>query len=235
MYRCEDCQRDFKTAQALSGHNQWRHANPAAGPAAQQVNQQLTKAQLQQLVAAQASNAQQQEDLVVNGFQQLDEKFSKLSGVVDELLSMPGEHGEHAEHGHSQHAHDPATCGGCRDMVEEIVGGNPDDAQAVEHVHGEDCPDCVHEQLKGVRRTTAFVEETIPGAKESLEHAITGQKMVTIVDDRSTVNTETLDNETFGRVLLGMAVEAGQRKDPDLNARLGEMMVEARRRGIWRD
>jgi len=235
MYRCEDCQRDFKTAQALSGHNQWRHSNPAAGPAAQQVNQQLTKAQLQQLVAAQASNAQQQEDLVVNGFQQLDEKFSMLSGVVDELLSMPGEHGEHAGHGHGQHAHDPATCGGCRDMVEQMVGANPDDAQPVEHVHGDGCPECVHEQLKGVRRTTLFVNEKVPGGKEALEHAITGEKMLTIVDDRPTVDTETLDNATFGRVLLGMVVEVGQTGDPKLTARLEEMKVEARRRGIWRD
>jgi len=235
MYRCEECQRDFKTAQALSGHNQWRHNNPAAGPAAQQVNQQLTKAQLQQLVAAQASNAQQQEDLVVSGFQQLDEKFSKLSGVVDELLSMPVEHAEHAEHGHGQHAHDHGDhCEGCREHAEQLLGANPDD-QPVEHQHGDHCPECVHEQLKGVRRTTLFVEENVPGAKKELEHAITGQKMVTIVDDRSTVNTETLDNATFGRVLLGMVVEAGQTGDPKLTARVGEMMVEARRRGIWRD
>jgi len=224
MYRCEECQRDFKTAQALSGHNQWRHSNPAAGPAAEQVNQQL--------VAAQASNAQQQDKQLVNGFQQLDEKLSELGEVMDGLLSMLGEHGEDS---HGQHRHDPATCDGCRDMVEQLVGGNPDDDQPVEHAHGEDCPECVHEQLKGVRRTTVFVEETIPGGKEALEHAITGQKMVTIVDDRSTVNTETLDNATFGRVLLGMVVEAGQRNDPELNARLEMMMVEARRRGIWRD
>jgi len=178
MYRCEGCQRDFKTAQALSGHNQWRHSNPAAGPAAQQVNQQLTKAELQQLVAAQASNAQQQEDMVVNGFQQLDEKFSKLSGVVDELLSMPAEHGEH---GHGQHCHDVATCEDCRDMVDQILGANPDDAQPVEHQHGDGCPECVHEGLKYVRRTTLWHDENVPGAKEAREHAITGEKMVTIV------------------------------------------------------
>ena len=77
MFRCEDCQRDFKTPQALSGHNQFRHnGNPVAGRAAEQVNQQLTKAELQQLVAAQARNAQQQDELLVNGFQQLDEKLS---------------------------------------------------------------------------------------------------------------------------------------------------------------
>ena len=157
MYQCQECQRDFKTPQALSGHNQFRHSNPAAGPAAQQVNQQLTKAQLQQLVAAQASNAQQLEDLVVNGFQQLDEKFSKLSGVVDELLSMPTEHGD------CQHRHDPATCEDCRDMVEEIVGGNPDDAQAVVHEHGDGCELCVGQQLVGVRRTTGYITKKVPG------------------------------------------------------------------------
>ena len=103
MYRCEECQRDFKTAQALAGHHQFKHGGkPAAGRAAEQVNQQLTKPELQQVVAAQASNAQQQEDMLVNGFQQLDEKFSKLSEVVDGLLNMPA---EYAEHGHGQHHH----------------------------------------------------------------------------------------------------------------------------------
>ena len=96
MYRCEDCQRDFKTAQALSGHNQFKHG-VKSGRAAEQVNQQLTKAELQELVAAQASKAQQQDDLLVDGFQQLDEKLDKLGEVVDGLLSE-----DKAEYGHDK-------------------------------------------------------------------------------------------------------------------------------------
>jgi len=179
MYRCEECLRDFKTAQALAGHNQFRHggrpaagAAGAAGPAAQQ----LTKAQLQQLVAAQVSNAQQLEDLVVNGFQQLDEKFSMLSGVVDGLLNGKFEHGEH---GQSQHAHDPATCDGCRDFLQEFQ--DDDDGQPTEHQHGDDCPDCVHEQLKGVQRSAVWHDKNVPGSKEAREHAMIGEQKVTIV------------------------------------------------------
>ena len=209
MYRCEDCQRDFKTPQALSGHNQFRHGGkPAAGRAAEQVNQQLTKPALQQLVAAQASNAQQQEDMLVNGFQQLDEKFSKLSEVVDGLLIMPD---EYADHGHGQHHHDPTTCEDCRDMVDQILEANPDD-QLVEHEHGDGCELCVHQQLVGVRRTTSYVNQNVPGAKEALEHAITGQKVLTVVADPPKVaNTKDLSDTEFKLFAAGVMKEAGER------------------------
>ena len=176
MYRCEDCQRDFKTAQALAGHHQFKHGR-AAGAAGEQGGQQLTKAQLQQLVAAQASNAQLLEDMLVNRFQQLDEKLSMLGSMVDGLLSVPG---EHAEHGHGEHAHDPATCDGCRDLVDQNQE-NPDDGQPVAHEHGDNCDLCVHEQMKGVQRSAVWHDKNVPGAKEAREHAMTGEKMVTIV------------------------------------------------------
>ena len=143
--------------------------------------------------------------MLVNGFQRLDENFSKLSEVVDGLLSVP------PEDGHSQHRHDPATCEDCRDMVEELVGGNPDD-QPVEHEHGDGCELCVHQQLVGVRRTTLYVHKNVPGSKEALEHAITGEKALTVVDGPPKMaNTEDMSDADFKKFAAGVMKEAGER------------------------
>jgi len=220
MFDCEFCGGQFKNRSGLSGHKRMAHHSESTSETTTQVVQDhskgtspTTKEEVQQYLEDYlGERLERQDELLGDVLQRLDGVFSKQS-----------------EHDHGDH------CEGCREHAEQLLGANPDDDQPVAHEHGDGCPGCVHEQLKGVRRTTLFVEENVPGAKEELEHAITGQKMVTIVDDRSTVNTETLDNATFGRVLLGMALEAGQRNDPEFNARLEMMMVEARRRGIWCD
>jgi len=219
MFSCEFCGGQFKNRSGLSGHKRMAHHSESTSETTTQVVQDhskgtssTTKEEVQEYL----------EEYLGERLQRQDELLGDVLQRLDEVLPKQSEH-DHGDH-----------CEGCREHAEQLLGANPDDAQPAEHVHGDDCPECVHEQLRGVRRTTLFVEEKVPGGKEALEHAITGEKMLTIVDDR-TVNTETLDNATFGRVLLGMVVEAGQTGDPQLTARVGEMMVEARRRGIWRD
>jgi len=220
MFDCEFCGGQFKNRSGLSGHKRMVHHSESASEPTTQVVQKHSES------GRPTTNEVVQECLeeyLGGRLERQDELLGDVLQRLDEVLPKQSEH-DHGDH-----------CEACREHAEQRWEPNPDDYQPAEHAHGDGCPECVHEQLKGVRRTTAFVKETIPGGKEALEHAITGQKMVTIVDDRSTVNTETLDNATFGRVLLGMVVEAGQTGDPKLTARVGEMMVEARRRGIWRD
>jgi len=219
MFDCELCGGQFKNRSGLSGHKRMAHHSESTS----ETTPQAVMAHLN------STNPTTKEVVQQHLEECLGERLQRQDEILGDVLQRLGEVlPKQSEHDHGDH------CEGCREHAEQLLGANPDD-QPVAHEHGDGCPECVHEQLKGVRRTTLFVNEKVPGGKEALEHAITGQKTVTIVDDRSMVNTETLDNTTFGRVLLGMVVEAGKTGDPKLNARLGEMMVEARRRGIWRD
>jgi len=213
MYQCEECQREFKTSQALAGHHQFKHgvkrAAGAAGRAAGGAAELVTRVELEQLVAAGDERAEQQDYLLGNVLQRLDE----LLGVVGERKP---EHGEHGHGQHAEHGHGPATCDGCRDdLVGEILGENPDDAQALYHVHGDNCPQCVAQQEAGGRRSmqrTANYYEGLPGVTEIREQAYIGEQTITIVDDRSEpVNTEDLSDAEFRLLLLGVVKEAGQR------------------------
>ena len=89
---------------------------------------------------------------------------------------------------------------------------NPDDAQPVEHEHGDHCHLCVDEELKVVKRTIGWVTKNVPGAKEAIEHAATGEKMVTIVDNRpATGNTKDLTDTQFKSFASGVMKEAAER------------------------
>ena len=82
----------------------------------------------------------------------------------------------------------------------------------MEHIHGDGCELCVHQQLVGVRRTTSYVNQNVPGAKEALEHAITGQKVLTIVDEPPNMaNTKDLSDADFKKFAAGVMKEAGER------------------------
>jgi len=92
MYYCEECQRVFKTAQALAGHHQWKHGVGRAAGAAGVLAQQHAQQHGQQ-------HAQQQDELLGNMLERLDE----LLGSV------------------AQHAHE-SSCSGCQEMRQENLG-----------------------------------------------------------------------------------------------------------------
>jgi len=90
MYCCEECQREFKTAQALAGHDQFKHGvRRAAGAALQQLGQQL----VEDAPAAREQHAEQ---------------LGYILERLDELLAPA-----------AQHAHE-SSCHECHQFAEEV-------------------------------------------------------------------------------------------------------------------
>jgi len=90
MYYCEECQRGFKTAQALAGHHQFKHgARRAAGTALQQLGQQLVE-------HGPAAGEQHAEQL------------DRIEAALDELLRPA-----------AQHTHESA-CHECHQFAEAV-------------------------------------------------------------------------------------------------------------------
>jgi len=113
MNRCEYCQRDFKTAQALAGHRQWKHGQkPAAEGAAQQVDQLITRQEVQQLLAAREPDTEQQADLL----EQIAEQLERLERAA--ILIEQGKAAGVADHSHGMA--DP-NCHDCRVVVGESL------------------------------------------------------------------------------------------------------------------
>jgi len=159
MYQCEQCQRGFKSSQALAGHNQFKHqAKRPAARAAGAAAEQLTRAQLEQLAAAQASNAEQQ-----------DEQLSMLVEQLNEQLSMLGEQQNEA-----------------LSMLNELLSSAAQ--RKAEHAHGDGCPECLAfgaeqqkvGQVRGMQLAASHYEE-IPGVSKLREDKWIGEQKITIV------------------------------------------------------
>jgi len=98
MYQCEECQREFKTAQALAGHHQFKHgAKPAAGSAAQQLAQQLAAGEqqaellhsmLEQLDSMLSPAAQHAHQSSCSGCLKMGQE-SRVAGI-EEIAEIPG-------------------------------------------------------------------------------------------------------------------------------------------------
>jgi TolA-binding protein len=164
-------------------------------------------------------------------FQELQGDVTTLLGRLEMLVGLVEElHAAHSGHQHGM------GCSGCREQVEQE---NPGDGE--QHQHGDDCPECAeqqsHGEYRGIQRTAIFYESKVPGAKEAREHAWIGEQTVNIVDNRrpETVDTRTLSDLDFALVLKGLMMEAEEHPyDPELKAKLVELMEEAGERGIGR-
>jgi len=164
MFSCDFCGGEFKNRSGLSGHKRLANHSESTPETTTQVVQDHSKGTSPTTLQQLGERLERQDELLGDVLQRLDEVLPKQS-----------------EHGHSQHRHDPATCDGCRDFLEEFQDDPDDDGQPVEHQHGDDCPQCVDEQLKGVQRSAVWHDKNVPGSKEAREHAMIGEQKVTIV------------------------------------------------------
>jgi len=172
MFSCEFCGGEFKNRSGLSGHKRMAHHSESTSETTTQVVQDYSKSTgptTKEVVR------QHLEDYLGERLERQDELLAGVLQRLDEVLP------KQSDHGHGQHRHDPATCDGCRDFLQEFQDNPDDDDHPVEHEHGDNCPQCVHEQLKGVQRSAVWHDKNVPGSKEAREHAMIGEQMVTIV------------------------------------------------------
>jgi len=114
MYYCEECQREFKTAQAMAGHYQFKHGvRRAAGAALQQLGQQL----VEHAPAACEQHAEQ-----------LTEQLGYILERLDELLAPAAEH-----------AHE-SSCHECHQFAEQVYSQGRVDGIKECHEHYQAIP-----------------------------------------------------------------------------------------------
>jgi len=224
MFACENCDRQFKNRSGLSGHKRMVHySGGTSEPTTKVVQEQSTGTTPTTTEVVQRCL----EEYLGERLEQQDGLLDNVLQRLDELLAAK----------QSDHQHDLAACYGCRGLVDEILGDNPDDNQVAVHDHGDGCLQCVAQQEAGSRRSmqrTAMYYEGLPGVTEIREQAYIGQQTITIVDWSEKVRTEDFDDATFGVVLDGMVAdhrENGNRSGVT-KADLARMYEEAGQRGI---
>jgi len=231
MHSCETCGQDFKTIQGMLGHQRMKHSGNGAQNSGQfQSNNAQNNGQHQCSVA---QNSDQHQSNDGENIQQSGDKLLSRS----ECLALIDASVKRQVAGMEPHVHDLA-CDGCRDFLDQYMQENPDffEPDPVPHDHGDGCPECVAQQQQGGRRSmqrTANYYEGLPGVTEIREHQYIGQQVITIIDDRPTVQTESLDDATFRIVLDGMLADVREKGDrSEFKAGLPEMVEQAGRRGI---
>jgi len=155
MFSCEFCGGEFKNRSGLSGHKRMAHYSESASETTTQVVQDHSKGTSP---TTKEVVEQYLEDYLGERLERQDELLGGVLQRLDEVLSKQSDH----DH--------------------ELLEDNPGDDQPVAHIHGDDCPQCVHEQMKGVQRSAVWHDRNVPGAKEAREHAMVGEQKVTIVE-----------------------------------------------------
>jgi len=143
MYYCEECQRVFKTAQALAGHHQFKHgvgrAAGAAGAVAQQHAQQHAQQQdellgtmlerLEELLAPAAQHTHESSCHECHQFAQQVHEQGRVAGIK-EIAEIPGvseavEFAKDSERWNAEHPNHPAVENWALvEQVKELVEGS---------------------------------------------------------------------------------------------------------------